>query len=304
MIEIRDLTKRFGPGGRRARQEDLALRGVTLSVPAGTTWAVAGPNGAGKSTLFALILGFLRPTDGEVEVGGLAPRRYARRHGAGFLPERFDVPADWPVRASLLGFARLDGLGRGAAARADAMIERLGLADATDRRFGALSHGTRQRLGLAQALLARRSLIVLDEPTEGLDPLWRVRLRGMLADAQREGATILIATHDLAEAERLASRVVVLDAGRVRDILDARAAALDRDYVIRLAADAPAMRDAFPDAVVRPDASGASFLVSVDGPAELSARLAAAIAGGAIIVAVEPVIEPLEERVRRTLDHP
>jgi len=298
MIELRELTRRFAARGRTVE----AVSGISLEIPAGGVWAVVGPNGAGKTTLFALVLGFLRPTAGSVRVRGLEPRRYARRHGVAYLPERFRLPAEWPVRHALRALARLEGLGRAAATRrADELLERFGLAEHAEKEAGQLSRGLLQRLGLAQALLAERELVVLDEPTEGLDPLWRVRFRALVEGLRAEGRTVLLASHDLAEVERLADRVVLLDAGRVRAVLDARPAPGPRArYRIELAEPVPALAEIFPDAAPV-EGAAAAYLVDVADARELSARLAALLDAGAVLVSAAPAAEPLEARVQRAL---
>jgi ABC-type multidrug transport system ATPase subunit len=297
MIQLHQLTKRYGPPRVRARP---AVRDITLSVARGESWAVVGPNGAGKTTLFGLVLGFLKPTGGSVEIAGDAPRDYLRRNGAGYLPERFTVPGEWPVRETLRGFAGVERLGADAARMADAALERFGLQEHADRRFADLSHGVRQRVGLAQAFLAARELIVLDEPTEALDPLWRIRLRDTVTDARQRGATLLLASHDLAEVERLADRAVVIDRGAVREVMDVRTPA-DAARAFLLELDSPSARIAeiFPGAS---DAGTATYHVSVTGVADLSARIAALLATGALLREVRPLEEPLEQRVRRALD--
>ena len=164
MIELKEVTKKFrvAPGpGRKAGIVD-ALTGVTASIDAGEVVAVVGPNGAGKSTLFSILLGFLEPTDGDVFIDDQDPRAYIRACGAGYLPERFRLPVEWNVRDALRGFARLE---RTDVSRADAMIELLGLDEHARKSIGTLSHGMLQRVGLAQALLGQRELVVLDEPT-------------------------------------------------------------------------------------------------------------------------------------------
>src|SRR5690606_28906544 len=194
MIEFVGAGKRFvsGPRPWRGPVTIDALKDVTLSIPEGGAWGVVGPNGAGKSTLFALLLGFLQPTSGAVRIRGLAPRRYVRRHGAAYLPERFRVPGEWRGRPALVALARLEGLRPDVAARrADEALQRLGLEPFADREVRTLSRGVLQRLGLAQALLGERELLVLDEPTEGLDPLWRIKLRAILEEQRAAGRTIL-----------------------------------------------------------------------------------------------------------------
>ncbi|HEX6939837.1 MAG TPA: ABC transporter ATP-binding protein [Longimicrobiales bacterium] len=335
MIELDDVTRIYPAAPGRGRTDTTALSHVTLSIPEGGVWGVVGPNGAGKTTLFGLILGFLYPTEGTVRIGGLEPRRYLRRHGAAYLPERFRLPPEWTLGAALRALAGLEGVkGPAARERVAALLERFDLAPHAAKPIGALSRGLHQRLGLAQALLADRPLVVLDEPTEGLDPLWRIRFRDLIAELRDAGRTILIASHDLAEVERLADRVVLLEAGRVREVFDvARAAGGPLAYRLTLAAPSPAVAETFPGAVeapagdggraipaggdpatARPPAAGAgpapaavpagatSYLIEVSDATELSARLAALLDIGAVIAAVTPAAERLEERVRRALD--
>ena len=291
MIELEEIGKRY------ARDGDAALTDVSLHVPAGAAWGVVGPNGAGKSTLFALVLGFLRPSAGRLSIDDQPPRDYVRRHGACYLPERFGPPALWPVRSMLHAFARLEGA---APAAADAALEAWGLQNHADHTIGELSHGLRQRAGIAQALLAPRALVVLDEPTEGLDPIWRIRLREAVNALRADGRTILVASHDLAEVERMTDRAVLLDDGRVRELLDSRMPESPTHYRIRLLAAHDAVTAAFPDANVRDD-QPATYDVVVTDARELSARLAAIIDAGAVVLAVEPLHEGLEGRVRRAL---
>lgn len=332
MIEFRDVTKRYG---RRGAGTD-ALRDVSLTFSAGSVWAVVGPNGAGKSTLLSLLLGFIRPSAGLVTIADDLPGDYLRERGAGYLPERFSLPPQWRTGEAIRLLARLDdtggtpaegrhattthasgatftdgpaathgkgtgGLSAGdrSASSADRAIDLLGLEPHLDKRIGELSRGLLQRVGLAQALLAGRSLIVLDEPTEGLDPVWRVRLRDIVAALRSEDRTIVIASHDLAELERIADRAVVLDKGAVREVLDVRGTVTAARYRIRLAVPFADLTDTFPGAV---SAGEREYIVTVTGAAELSQRLGGLIALGAVLASVEPILPDLEERVRTALD--
>jgi ABC-2 type transport system ATP-binding protein len=286
LIELRGAGKRYG---RRPGVE--ALQPTTLTA-GGEVCAVVGPNGAGKSTLLGLALGFLRPTAGEVLLDGDPPRERHRAGGVAYLPERFTLSPAWSARRALRGFAALDGEPDGAG-RVAAVLERLGLEDVADRPVGELSRGTVQRVGLAQAWLAPGRLLVLDEPTEGLDPLWRLRLRELIAERRAAGATVLIASHDLAEIERVADRVVLLEGGRVREVLSARAPAGGGEYRLELVQGGEHVLQAFPGA--RPEGEQ-GFRVTVADAAELSARLAALLARGAVLREVRPIA--LEERIR------
>ncbi|HEX7091698.1 MAG TPA: ABC transporter ATP-binding protein [Longimicrobiales bacterium] len=302
MIQFSGVSKRFGAPGGPARVD--ALADVSLEIPAGGVWGFVGPNGAGKTTLFALLLGFIHPTAGTVRIRGLGPRHYVRRHGAAYLPERFRLPGEWRVRTALRALARLEGLTRAAAARrVDGLIERMGLAAYADREVRTLSRGLNQRLGLAQALLAERELVVLDEPTEGLDPLWRVRFRAIVAELRDAGRTVLVASHDLAEVERLASRVVLLEAGRLRRVIetDAPPDGTGATYRLELAVPVPELAEVFPGAEPIEGDAPAAYRVAAADAAELSRRLAALLEAGAVVASVQPLLEPLEARVRREL---
>lgn len=304
MIVFDDASRWFRQG--RARGRVHALRSVSVEVPEGACWAVVGPNGAGKTTLFALLLGFLRPSGGAVRIDGRDPRRWVAEEGAAFLPERFSLPGDWPVRESLVALGRLEGLGRGASSRTDELMEELGLTDHAGRRTAELSRGLLQRLGLAQSLLAERRLVVLDEPAEGLDPVWRIRLRSILERLRDEGRTVLIASHDLAEVERVADRALVLEDGRVRELLEIEPAQ-DRTLHYRIGLDVAAdgaadVARAFPDARREESGRETDYLVTAASASELSARLAALLAAGGVVREVTPLRQPLEERVRGTLE--
>lgn len=292
MIELIDVTRRYGRKGAGTE----ALRQVSLTLSAGAVWAVVGPNGAGKSTLLSVLLGFIRPTEGDVTIAGESPRDYLREHGAGYLPERFSLPAHWRAGEALRMFARMEGA---SAADADRAIELMDLGAHLDKQTGELSRGLLQRVGLAQALLAQRSLVVLDEPTEGLDPVWRVRLRDVVSGLKSENRVIVIASHDLSELERIADHALVLDDGEVRDVLDIRAPDSTLEYRLTLAAPSDQVSVAFPGAE---RLSELEYTLAVTGPAELSQRLGGLIALGGVVAAVEPVRADLEERVRTALD--
>lgn len=229
MIKLENVVKDYA-GPLRLRRRVRALDGITLAVAPGSALGVVGLNGAGKSTLLRLLLGYLEPSAGRVTIGGMRPREYAERNGVAYLPERVAIPPGWTVRGALQAYAMLDGLGPEAPERVEQALARLGLVPLAERRVGALSKGNVQRLGIAQMLLSPRQLMVLDEPTDGLDPLWIAELRAIVAEWRAGGAqggptrTLVIASHNLPEVERLADRVVVLHAGELRAELPARQA--------------------------------------------------------------------------------
>lgn len=320
MIELRDVRKRYGRARSRAHEPE-ALRGVSLAVAPGTITAVVGPNGAGKTTLFGIALGFLVPSSGDATIAGDDPRDWLNCNGAGWLPERFTPPQAWRVEETIAAFARMDGLGTHARLRARNVIERFGLGQHAKRTIGTLSRGLLQRVGLAQALIAQHRLIVLDEPTNGLDPEGRATFRAALAELRQHDVTILLASHDVAEIERIADSVVLLEDGRVRDILPARTTADYTRYQIRVHAADEVLRSAFPDRTEvhadtahrnanahtsggdAPPSDGysraVSIVITVADAADLNRRLATLIASGGIVLEVMPVVTALEERLDR-----
>jgi Cu-processing system ATP-binding protein len=205
-IDLAGVAKRYG---RHSAVED-----VDLSLRGGECVALVGHNGAGKSTLIKLMLGLVRPSAGRVAVLGEDPagRRGARvREMVGFLPENVVFPASMTGREVLAFYARLKR--RPVAANA-ALLERVGLDRAADRRVGTYSKGMRQRLGLAQALLGSPRVLLLDEPTSGLDPALRQSFYDIVRELRDGGATVLLSSHALAELEGQVDRVVVMNRGR------------------------------------------------------------------------------------------
>ena len=211
-VEARGLEKVYR--GLLGRGGTTALRGVDLRVERGTAFGLIGPNGAGKTTFVKALLGVVRPTAGRVSLLGGDPDDPAVRRRVGYLPERLALPPAWTPVEILESVARLKRLG---AARAEVArrLEEVGMAEASRRRTAGFSKGMKQRVGLACALLGSPELLVLDEPTDGLDPLARVEVRGLLAREVERGATLLLNSHLLAETERVCGRIGILVDGRV-----------------------------------------------------------------------------------------
>jgi len=211
-VEACGLAKRYGGGLGRAPQD--ALRGIDLAVPRGAAFGLVGPNGAGKTTFVKALLGVLRPSAGEVRLLGGSPEDPRVRARVGYLPERLALAPSWTPLEILESVARIKGLRPGRAALL-ALLEDVGVAEAANRRTRGFSKGMRQRVGLAVALLGEPELLVLDEPTDGLDPLGRVHVRGLLARALARGATVLLNSHLLAETERICGRIGIVVGGRI-----------------------------------------------------------------------------------------
>jgi len=230
----------------RARR---VLDGVDLDLRAGETLALLGPNGAGKTSLMRLIAGRRAPGAGTVRIAGCDP--YATpgaRRAIGWVPQDIALYPRLTVSENLDVFARLAGLGR--SERRGAVVEVLdltGIAEVADRPVGLLSGGYQRRVNIAASLMARPRLVLLDEPTQGVDLQARAAIHAVLERLRRAGAALLVATHDFAEAERLADRAAFLSHGRIvregalPDLLGRlRAGAPEHEVALSGLADAPA----------------------------------------------------------------
>jgi Cu-processing system ATP-binding protein len=204
---LRSVIKRYG--------KLTALADVSLDGLPGECLALVGHNGAGKTTLMKLLLGLVRPSAGSVSTLGAEPTTAAgdqARFRLGFLPETIAFDAAMTGREVLAFYARLKRLPPGTG---EPLLERVGLAAAAGRRVGTYSKGMRQRLGLAQALLGRPRLLLLDEPTTGLDPELRHAFYELISDLKRDGVTVLLSSHALSELEARIDRIAILDRGRL-----------------------------------------------------------------------------------------
>ncbi len=194
----------------------MAVDDVSFAVARGEIAALLGPNGSGKSTLMRCLIGYFAPTAGNVWVGGadVVSRPVAARREVGYLPEQVTLYPELSVRRYLRFVAGMKGLDERAGRRAaEEAMARCALEPVADRLAGKLSKGYRQRVGLAQALLGDPAVLVLDEPTVGLDPVQTVEMRDLLRTLV--GCTVLLSTHVLAEAAALCTRIVILSAGRL-----------------------------------------------------------------------------------------
>jgi ABC-2 type transport system ATP-binding protein len=291
-IEVVGLKKTYGKGWRRAGQ--VALAGVDLHVPVGSAFGLIGPNGAGKTTFIKSVLGIVRPTGGEVRVLGGDPEDPAVRARIGYLPERLHLPGAWTATAFLDTVARLKNLKRDAAAHAR-LLERVGLADAAGRRIGGYSKGMRQRLGLASALLGEPELLILDEPTDGIDPMGRMEVRRILRDEVRRGATLFLNSHLLAETERVCDRIAILGEGRV--LREGRLEDLQRAghrWSLRFATGASAQVLRAAGFTPVGDEGDGCWALGTPDAAALNAALGQALAGGALLVELRRDAQDLE----------
>lgn len=239
-LRVQNLCKSYGRGARSVP----ALLGVDLALSEGEVLGLLGQNGAGKTTLVKILLDLVRPTAGRATVLGRPAARSAARREVGYLPEDHRLPDHHTAESALAFYGRLSGLPRAEASRRGAeWLERLGLAEARARPIRGFSKGMRQRLGLAQALLHGPRLLLLDEPTDGVDPVGRALIRDVLLERARAGVTILINSHLLGEVERIAGRAVILARGRI--VREGSISALTRgDRVYRLSTALPLLEEA------------------------------------------------------------
>ncbi|MEW6742906.1 MAG: ABC transporter ATP-binding protein [Planctomycetota bacterium] len=201
---------------RPFRRRVCALQELSLRVERGAIVGIVGPNGSGKTTLLRVILGLVRPTQGELRVFGERAGKPRARRRTGYAAEEPEFFGRLTGRGWLGFSGRLFGLGGGSLrARVEDAVEKLGLGEVADHRISTYSKGMRRRLALAQALLHRPELLLLDEPFEGLDPLGGRDLRALLEGLAAAGAGILVTSHRLGEIETLCREITVLHEGRV-----------------------------------------------------------------------------------------
>jgi ABC-type multidrug transport system ATPase subunit len=285
-----------------------AVEEFSLMVVDGEILGIAGPNGAGKTTLIAMMLGYLRPTTGTVEINGLPARQYVERNGIGYLSELIAINPKWRAETALVRFATLAGIPSSEISRrVGYVIDLLGLAEHRDKKVKALSKGNLQRLGLAQALLRDEQILVLDEPTHGLDPVWTQHFRDIVGELRRPDRMILIASHNLDELQRLADRVAIIDRGRLQRVVstsyestgdESTARPVATRYRITLANGHDLIRAVFPQAE---DAGRGEYDVIVHSLPELNAALAELIGKGALVASVIPERSVLEQQFREAV---
>ncbi len=295
---VTSLHKRFRT--RFGRTESVALDGVDLEVPRGEAFGLIGPNGAGKTTFIKCLLAIAHPDSGAVELLGGRPEDPRSRARVGYLPERLTLPGAWTPRAFLASVARLKGL-RPQRAGLDALLQRLGIAEAGDRRIRGFSKGMRQRLGLAAALVGAPDLLVLDEPTDGVDPLGRVEIRQLLAAELARGATLFINSHLLSETERICTRIGILCRGRlVRSGPLEALTRVQQRWRVRFAPGLPPATEALLTLGFEPAENGTWEIAAPDAAA-LNGALDGARATGALLVGLERASRDLEDVLTEAL---
>jgi ABC-2 type transport system ATP-binding protein len=280
VLSASHLAKTYRLGFLRKRVE--AARDVSLEVHRGEIFGFLGPNGAGKTTTIKMLMGLVKPTSGSAEVMGRPVPDLAAKRRVGYLPES-PYFYDYLSPLEFLDFCgALCDLPRAVRARRSReLLERVGLAHAADRPMRKFSKGMLQRAGIAQALVHDPDLVVLDEPTTGLDPLGRKDVRDLMTELKGAGKTVFFSTHILSDAELLCDRVAIVVDGVVRDV-----GPLAQLLSPRLLGS---------EVITRPPGGVEPVLTKLLPDADVGAFLSAALARGEVIEAVNPRRESLED---------
>jgi ABC-2 type transport system ATP-binding protein len=309
MIEVQDLRKNFGA--------TRAVDGVSFRVERGEIIGLLGPNGSGKTTIMRILTGFFPPTSGRARIGGLDVETHSLevRQRTGYLPENVALYPDMPVERFLAFCAEVKGLRRRAARdRVERVIAEVGLEEVRRKEIGKCSKGYRQRTGIAQALIHEPQVLILDEPTVGLDPRQVVEIRELIRSL-RGGATILLSTHILPEVSVTCDRVIIMDRGRVlaedtAEGLHRRVEGVDQTLVRLDAPPAEAMSllSSLPG-VVRveektvPSETAVRFLVTSERGEESRREITRAVVDkGWALLEISPVALTLEDLFVRLVD--
>jgi ABC-2 type transport system ATP-binding protein len=213
-VQIENISKFFPVPLRRQRVQ--AVKNLSLVVQPGQVYGLLGPNGCGKSTTLKILLGLVTPNSGRALIFGKDSREYRSRRDVGFLPENPYFYKFLTAAETLAFYGKICGLsGKILANRIDELIDLVGLRDARDRRVGGFSKGMLQRIGLAQALIQDPGLIVLDEPTAGVDPAGSHQIRDLILDLKKRGKTILLTSHLLEQVQEICDRVGIMARGEM-----------------------------------------------------------------------------------------
>ncbi|MEM8733325.1 MAG: ABC transporter ATP-binding protein [Planctomycetota bacterium] len=217
-IDVRDLEKEYRDG-LLFKKRFKALKGIDLNVRRGEVFGLLGPNGAGKTTLIKILLGIVRGTGGSAQLLGESAGSKSARRKIGYLPENLNFPSHHTAVRALQLYGRLshvpDAVIR---TKSKELLERVGLAGREKELVKKYSKGMRQRLGLAQALLHDPELLIMDEPTDGLDPVGRSEIRQLITDIRDQGKTVFLNSHILQEVELVCDRVAILAKGQLRGV--------------------------------------------------------------------------------------
>lgn len=294
-----DLVKVYK--GFLSQRAQTALNGLNLSIPRGIAFGLIGQNGAGKTTFIKALLGIVKLTAGSVDVLGGKPDDRRIRSKIGYLPERLHLPHAWTPLEFLASVGRLKGMDAQERSRPNLMklLERMGLGPDSTRKIGGFSKGMRQRLGLSAALLGKPELLVLDEPTDGIDPLGRAEIRRILVEERDRGTTVFLNSHLLSETEKICDRIAILHAGKVvREGTIESLCTSSTHYRIRFFAGGYSA-DALQALGFKPSAAQsedfAEFECEAESPERLNEMLDGARRAGALLIELSRQMRALED---------
>jgi ABC-2 type transport system ATP-binding protein len=299
-IETEDLVKVFRSFFRK--REVFAVDGISLRVERGATFGLLGANGAGKTTFVKMLLGAVRPTGGRARLFGRLPHEKEARRPVGYLPENHRFPTYFTGAGMLDLYAALSGMGRSdRKRRIPELLELVGLKDWAHTRLGKYSKGMLQRVGLAQALIHSPDLLILDEPSDGVDPVGRKQIREILNELGQKGVTVFINSHLLAEVELFCREVAILHKGKVALTGKVKDLTSGKGYKLRVAQ--------VPDELARELNGLAAASVEADGGSLLhfgdresaNAAIDRLRAAGCPIESLTPSTSTLEEVFLRTV---
>ena len=306
-VAVSNLRKTYRSGLLKKRTVE-ALKGVSLEVAPGEIFGLLGPNGAGKTTLVKSLLGIVHPSGGEARLFGTAAADPDAREPVGYLPENHRFPGFFTARRMLDTYGALGGVPPAARKeRIPELLDKVDLADAADAKIKTFSKGMLQRTGLAQALLSRPRLLFLDEPTDGVDPVGRRRIRDLLVELRDEGTTVFLNSHLLSEVEQVCSRMAILNGGEL-----VRTGSIDdltqeeHTYDLRATPVPPDLLDAFPGEALSPveatrsngEASSGEtkrYRVRADSRAHLNDVIDRLRSGGVELESITPKRQTLED---------
>ncbi|MBI4914636.1 MAG: ABC transporter ATP-binding protein [Acidobacteria bacterium] len=301
-IAVTELRKTYRAWRKSRRIE--ALGGISLEVREGEIFGLLGPNGAGKTTLVKVLLGICHATSGDARLMGRRVGDARARREVGYLPENLRLPDFLSAETALHFLGRLSGMPSEARRKAvPVLLERVGLLDRRRSKVRTFSKGMTQRLGLAQALLHRPRLVVLDEPTDGVDPIGRKEIRDVLFELRGTGTTIFLNSHLLSEVELICDRVAILDRGKILRVggVEELTRRTDR-WRIAVEGDAGAALAAL-DGQREPQVVRGAVEFSAPSALEMNAAIDRLRAAGIVIREVAPVSASLEEAFLEIVEH-
>jgi len=295
VIEVSGLRKTYRGALRSSRI--TALDGIDFTVAAGEMFGLLGPNGAGKTTTVKILLDLTRPTGGEARIGGRPAGDPESRRRVGYLPEGHKIPGYLTARQTLSIFGRMSGMEKKDIERRGVeLLEKLRIGKWIDIRVKKYSKGMTQRLGLACALIHSPNVLLLDEPTDGVDPVGRREIRDLLQEEAKNGTAVLLNSHLLSEIELTCDRVAVLRNGKVAafgrvDELTRRA----ETYKLVASPIDDSLLAAFRETGAGVERVNGHVILSVDGVAHLNALVDKLRAGGGLLSELAPVRSTLED---------